>query len=148
MKQLQIDLEDLCIAMDRVPGPDLRWYLDAQTGKTILVTSEYDPAEVDGPSLDEISSLPERYLAVPPAEERHLLEDMQAFARALPDVRLRESLEIALSGPRPHRRFKNVLEHLPEELKAWQAFKRARLLARAREWLSGKGIVVGPTGEV
>lgn len=140
MKRLKIDLEDLCIAMDSSPGEDMRWFLDAETGDTILVTREYDPAEADGPSIDEIEASPRRYLPVPEAEEAAAFAAMQAFIGTLADERLRESLELALAGPRPMRRFKSVLEHLPEQRQRWFEFKRGQLLARAREWLASQGI--------
>lgn len=146
MKRLKIDLEDLCIALDGNPGEDMKWFLDTEAGDTILVTAEYDPAELDGPTLDELQSQPERYLPVPAAHPAQSREDMQAFLASLSDPRLRESLEIALGGPRPSRHFKQVLEHLPEQRQSWLDFKRARLMERARTFLAAHGLAAIPGG--
>ncbi len=140
MKRLKVDLDDLCIAIETSPGDDMRWYLDAESGSTILVTREYDPVEDDGPTLEEIESHPDRYLPVPPTPSHEAFRDMEAFVAGLSDERLKESLELALGAPRPFRRFKSVLDHLPDQRQAWFEFRRQRMVARARRWLANQGI--------
>ena len=144
LKRLPIDLDDLCIALETAPGAEMRWYLDAESGATILVNSEYDPSELDGPTLDEIAAAPQRYLAIPEAEPDGGLGEMREFSAALADSRLRESLEIALSGTGPARRFKNVLAHVPEQRDQWFAFKRRRTEERAAGWLASHGLEAAP----
>ena len=146
MKSLPVDLVELCLALDSGPG-DLAWYLDVQTGEVVLVNSEYDPAEME-PSLEDIEKAPERFICVPTAESDSTYGDMQAFLEALEDPTLKESLQLALSGPGSFRRFKAVLGHVPEQRKKWLEFKNARLRERAREWLGTLDIEVGSARQV
>jgi hypothetical protein len=139
LRQLPIDLDDLCIALDTGPG-ELSWFLDAQTGETILVNNEYDPTDTEGPSQEEIEANPDRYLQIPEASSDQGYRDMQAFIASVKDERFRESLEIAILGPGPFRRFKSVLNHVPEQRELWFAFKKQRMLTRALEWLKEHGI--------
>lgn len=143
MKRIKVDLDELCIALETSPGEDMRWYLDAESGATILVTCEYDPAEDGGPTLEEIESHPDRYLPVSPTPSHAAFADMEAFVAGLSDERLKESLELALGAPRPFRRFKSVLEHLPDQRQAWFDFRKQRMLDRARRWLADQGIEPG-----
>jgi hypothetical protein len=139
---LSIDIDDLCIAFEMEASPDAHWYLDAQTGVLLLVNAEYDPADIGEPTMDEIQADPARYLAIPPAQPAQAALDLQEFAQSRPDPVLRESLEIALSGIGPVRRFKKVLDHLPEQREGWYAFKRQRTEARARAWLAEHQLAV------
>ena len=146
LKRLPIDLADVCIALETAPDAELHWFLDTGSGETILVSREYDPSDIDGPTRDEIDASPARYLPIPPAGPDESLADMREFMASLEDPRLRESLEIALSGTGPARRFKNVLGHVPEQRDDWLSFKHARTEERARAWLTEKGIEPLPAG--
>ncbi len=146
-KRLAIDLDDVCIALETAPDAELRWYLDAQTGATLLVNDEYDPSDIDGPTRDEIDAAPERYLAIPAAPPEQALTDMREFVAALEDPQLRQSLEMALDGRGPARRFKTALGHLPEQRDRWHAWKRARTEGRAQTWLAGAGLEAAGPGK-
>jgi hypothetical protein len=143
-KKLAVDMADICIALDSAAG-DLQWYLDVETGDTLLVNNEYDPVE-EGVTLEEIEARPERYLAVPHSDRGQFMRDMKDFTVACEDAVLKESLEIALVGQAPARRFKAVLSHLPEQRNKWFEFRRARLLNRAVRWLDQNGIEPVPRG--
>lgn len=139
-KQLQVDFDELCIALEADASAELRWYLDLGSGSVILVTREYEPADYDGLTLGELLALPDRFVPVPGSSQA-TVDDMQAFVSQLSDARLKESLELALSAPRPERRFRAVLGWLPEELERWHGFRLARVEQRAREWLRTLGVV-------
>jgi hypothetical protein len=141
LQTLPVDLEELCIALEAEPG-DLRWYLDLSSGDVILLSREYEPAEHGGLTIDEIEGTPSRFRRIPPGNPQDAVEDMKAFADQLSDAQLKESLMLALSAPRPERRFRAVLGWLPEQQQQWHDFRQARCAQRARAWLASQGIAV------
>jgi hypothetical protein len=134
LRTLPVDLDELVIAFE-AEGGELRWYLDSSTGRVILVSKEYEPAEQNGLTAAQIEADSERFVRVPAADVQHLIQDMTAFAHEVSDLKLRESLEIALSAVRPDRRFKATLTWLPEEQARWHAFRQQRCLRRVKAWL-------------
>ncbi|MCU0698264.1 MAG: UPF0158 family protein [Myxococcaceae bacterium] len=140
---LAVDLTELCIALSAEgETTGLKWFLDRDSGRVILVSREYDPGEWGGLSVQDIEGTPARFTPVPAADPTLHLDDMKAYVAGLSDVRLRESLEIALSGPRPERRFRAVLGWLPDELERWHTFRQQRSEARALAWLDSVGVRV------
>jgi hypothetical protein len=140
LTSLEVDFAELCVALEAdVPGDTLRWYLDAQTGAVTLVSREYDPAENQGLTVADMEGDPARFVRVP-AGEVSAVDDMRAFARQVSDGRLKESLEMALSAPRPERRFRAVLGWLPEEQERWHDFRQSQVESRARAWLASLGV--------
>lgn len=140
LKPLAVDLADVCIALE-AGELGYAWYLDLDTGATLLVGPEYEPAENGGVSREDIEADRRRFKPVPTRPAQAAFEDMAFFAAQLTDVRLKESLELALSAPRPFRRFKAVLGWLPEEQRSWHSFKQQRLEAEARAFLEECGVV-------
>lgn len=141
LKALPIDLAELCIALTaETEASELKWYLDLDSGRVILVSREYDANEWGGLKPEDIEANPTRFRAVPAADSTQNVADMQAFVSALTDTRLKESLELALTAPRPERRFRAVLGWLPDELEKWHAFRQQRNEARAHSWLSSLGV--------
>jgi len=141
-RALPVDLVELSIALEAEAdaSAELRWFFDLDSGAVILVSREYDPAEWGGLSAQDLENTPARFKPVPPADPQHALADMSAFVAALTDSRLKESIELALSAPRPERRFRAVLGWLPEELEKWRAFRQQRAEARALTWLASLGV--------
>jgi hypothetical protein len=138
---LPVDLAELCIALAAEgETSELTWFLDRDSGRVILVSREYDPNEWGGLTVQDIEGNPTRFTPVPAADPALQLDDMKTFVAALSDVRLKESLEIALSAPRPERRFRAVLGWLPSELERWHAFRQQRSEARATAWLASVGV--------
>ena len=132
-------MSELCIALEAEPA-ELRWFLDVSNGDVILVNDEYLPEENDGVSVGDLEQNTERFRQVPSADPADMVGDMLAFTSALTDARLKESLELALSAPRPERRFRAALGWLPEELERWHGFRQGRCEARAMHWLGTLGI--------
>lgn len=139
MTRLPVDIEELCIALE-ADSSDLRWFLDLDTGDVILVTEEYDPAEHDGLSVQEVEADGNRFRRVPAGNPVESVGDMKAFAADIGDAQLKESLELALTAPRPDRRFRAVLGWLPEMQDRWHQFRLQRCRARAHAWLTSLGI--------
>lgn len=138
LRQLPVDLAELCIALE-AKASEFRWFLDVETGLVLLVTDEFDPGEHDGLTAHEIESNPARFRRVPAGSRHEELGDMQAFASQHPDLKLKESLELALEATRPDRRFRAVLDWVPAEREAWRTYRRARAEHRARTWLESLG---------
>lgn len=139
-RELPVDVEELCIALAS-EGSDLRWFLDTQTGDVVLVSHEYDPADNAGLTAEEIEGDALRFVPVPVGDPGQVVEDMAAFTGQLGDGQLKESLELALSAPRPEKRFKTTLSWLPETQQRWRSFRLGRCRDRAVAWLADLGIV-------
>ena len=139
LRALPVDLDDLVVAFE-AEGELLQWYLDVQTGAVILVWREYEPADHDGLTATEIETDPLRFVKVPPADPQHLVGDMEAFADAIDDQQLKESLQIALAAPRPEKRFKAALSWLPEQLARWHAWRLQKCHERVKSWLARLGL--------
>lgn len=136
---MTIDLADVCIALSGEGGP-LRWYLDTQTGSTLLLNAEYDPQQNNGVTVSQIESDRERFRPIPNGDPGLTLTDMGSFAAQTTDPTLKESLELALAAPHPERRFRAVLGWLPEELSRWHSYRQGQLEVRARAWLKKLGL--------
>jgi hypothetical protein len=137
-RHLPVDLTELCIAL-KTEASELRWYLDVTTGELLLVTHEYEPDDHGGLTVAEIKSTPSRFVEVPAAAEDESLGDMRAFVAEVLDPRLQESLELALTGVRPERRFKATLNWIPGLVDHWHTFSQGRMEARALAWLHSLG---------
>jgi hypothetical protein len=142
-KTLAVDLAELSIALE-AEASDLTWFLDLDTGDVILVTREYDASDYGGLTVDDIEGTPQRFLKVPAGDPLSTVNDMHSFAAQVADQQLKESLELALSAPRPDRRFRAVLGWLPSEQEHWHEFRAARCEERARGWLTTLGIQPAP----
>lgn len=141
---LPIDFAELCLALEaEVDARELRWVFDRDTGNVILLSREYEPAENDGLTPEDIAAAPSRFVLVPSGAVS-VVDDMWAFVAQLNDARLKESLELALSAPRPERRFRAVLGWLPEELDRWHAFRQQRVEQRAKAWLATLQVSAAP----
>lgn len=82
----------------------------------------------------------ERFVAVPQVESGEAYRDMEDFITTIRNPRLRELLDVAITGRGAFRRFKDVLYNYPHEEKRWFAFKEARMVERVREWLEAHDI--------
>lgn len=139
-----MDLAELCLALKAEAG-ELAWYLDLDSGQVLLLTGEFDPAEHQGLTAAQVQADGRRFRRVPTATQLDALADMQAFSLHLGDLVLRESLQLALGGLKPERRFRSALSWLPDTLQAWHAFRQQRAEARALAWLRSLGVVpAGP----
>ena len=118
----------------------MRWFLDTQTGSTLLLNAEYDPVQNNGLTAKQVEADSIRFKAIPAGDSHLTLTDMASFAEQTTDLMLKESLELALAAPHPERRFRAVLGWLPEEQARWHAYRQGQLEARARAWLKKLGL--------
>jgi Uncharacterised protein family (UPF0158) len=144
MRALPVDLEELSIAFEAF-GADLHWYLDTETGAVILLNREYDPADHQGLTPVEIETNTLRFVPVPKSDSVTVAKDMFNFAISVADSQLKESLELALSTPRPDKYFKKALSWLPEQQARWHAFHLEACRQRVLSWLRQQGIT--PTSQ-
>jgi Uncharacterised protein family (UPF0158) len=139
MKKLHIDLTELCIARETETA-ELAWFLDIETGAVILLNPEYEPAKNGGLQPHEIEGNPNRFVPVTAQRNEDTQRDLKAFCDQVRDVQLKETLSLALAASRPEKRFKTLLQWLPEELGHWRQFRREACESRARTWLKSIGI--------
>lgn len=118
----------------------MRWFLDTQTGSTLLLNAEYDPGQNNGLTPAQVEADAARFKRIPTGDSHLTLTDMASFAEQTTDALLRESLELALAAPHPERRFRAVLGWLPEEQARWHSYRQGQLEARARAWLKKLGL--------
>lgn len=113
-------------------------YLDPETGE---VYRSFD-GEVIGPDgeyvdLDEVD-----WIAIGGEGSHEVYGDMEEFADAVRDPRLRERFHGALSGTGAFRRFRDIVYNTPEELgRVWNRFSDLRSQERALRWLVREGLV-------
>jgi len=139
-KSLNIDLDELCSAMEDSPY-EHEYYLDLKTGE-ILFLSEYMDDEQTRKLRDQIEEDFDRYERIPKAESHEGYKDMEDFIATVKDERLAELLEVAINGRGAFRRFKDVLLRYPEERERWLQFKDERMQERAHEWLDDIGVTL------
>lgn len=139
LRAIGVDLTELRLAFE-ADTQDLPWFFDTQTGAVLLTTAEYDPAQHGGLTVAQIEGDAQRFLRVPPSNPDQLIADMREFAEGSGDTQLKESLELALSAPRPDKRFKTVMSWLPEQQARWNAWRQQRTLERVTAWLAGHGL--------
>ena len=84
--------------------------------------------------------LGQTFLTVPHDPSGETWEDMQDFAATIANNRLRNDLGEVLEGPKPFRRFKDLLDRHPVEREAWFKFKNERLRKRVVAWLNEEDI--------
>lgn len=156
MKKLKVDLGELVHEMDLGDNLELTGYLDTETGEIISMPDNVMRAVEDSDEAAEalpdweqelvetaesiLGDEKDRFLLIPRRESREGYELMAAFAETVTDEDLREKLGIALDGKGAFRRFKNVLNHHPDELDRWYAFKDESIREEAIQWLIMNGI--------
>lgn len=69
---------------------------------------------------------------------------MQTFIGTVADPGRADTLDIAINGRGPFRRFKDTLSRWPGELERWHGYHEDRQRGRARDWLADTGHTVAP----
>jgi Uncharacterised protein family (UPF0158) len=129
MKTLPVNFRDTALALEDQGGELHVYYLDAETGKILILSEDIDEAELH--EIREEGS--GRYLQIEPMSPRRGYRIMADFARELPPSRVREKLEWSLDGPKPFRRFKNALREDDAIRRQWFDFHNARMRELAIE---------------
>src|SRR5687767_2136568 len=87
-----------------------------------------------------VRAKPGRFAVVPHRPPPDRFEIMQRFVASVRDHDLRRSLERALGGHAPFRRFMEVLADDVAEEERWEGYGGTVRQIEAREWLDGLGI--------
>jgi hypothetical protein len=158
MKKLKLDIENIIYEMENQSYLMERYsYLDTHTGEVVSADSDiFGIVEED--ATDEMNELPDwqkdeleiaknilkdtidRYIEIPKIESFESYRHMEKFVETLDNSELKEKLYIALDGKGAFRRFKNVLEHYPEERERWFKFKHELMVCEVRRWLEAYDI--------
>jgi hypothetical protein len=140
-RQIPVDRDHLGTALTTNPA-ERGCYLDTRTGEVLMVPVDRLDGEDDWPSDDEIDAGLDagHLLAIEPLGASVEYGWMAEFAASVGDARLRERLELALSGRGAFRRFKNVLLDFPAERERWFAVRDGHLREAARGWLEDQDI--------
>lgn len=134
-RALDIDWAALEAAFDN-HSPELRSYLDLQSGELLTVfTSERD-SEVSS----AVQAEPDRYLFIEPVPSRDQYRIMERFIETVPYPSLAERLADAIVGKGAFRRFKDCIAQHGEERKRWFAFRDVLVRQMILEWCRGKGL--------
>jgi len=155
LRPLPVDLDELAMALTAHFG-EYGYYFDLQTGKILFLpqglegyagASESELAmafDFGAPELVadalQVANDPQRFVFIWPLPDWQSYNLMEAFIGMLSPGRLRDALEKAISGRKPFRRFKDVLNNYPKERQAWHEFQNEQRRQWARDWLFERGI--------
>ncbi|MEI9479855.1 MAG: UPF0158 family protein [Deltaproteobacteria bacterium] len=154
MKKLRVDVEDIAMIMDNQDRLGSSYYLDTETGETVIIPDEVITALEEGESCEglpswEVELLPqakeifegsERYEEIPIRDSHEAFQHMADFTQRVKDSRLKGKLELALGGRGSFHRFRDALKEYPELEKEWFKFKADRDKEAVKEWLESIGI--------
>ncbi len=140
LRPVPINLEELSDVLEGDPRCG-GGRIDLDTGQVwpdeaveaVRELGEDDPAEDDDP---------DRWLVVECRGSRDGYRDMETFIATLTDPEAADRLRIAISGPGAFRRFKEVLDRWPDQIRPWRTFADERRRGRARAWLAAAGYTV------
>ncbi|MGQ9694715.1 MAG: UPF0158 family protein [Thermodesulfobacteriota bacterium] len=154
MKRLKVDLEYIAICMDDQDRLDQNYFLDMESGETVMLPREVIDALDDEELLD---SLPKwelklvdlardilggnpRYIEIPPKKRKEGFNDILEFAERINDQNIREKILVPLHGKGIWRKFKEILQETPEIEKEWLRFKNEKEKKEVLAWLASIGI--------
>lgn len=154
-RRLPIDLAAVARAMDDADRSHREHLLDTHTGELITLPRAALEAVIDGTPADALApeprealprarmvarAKPGRFIAVPHRPPPDRYDVMQRFVASVRDSDLRRSLERALGGHAPFRRFREVLADDVAEEARWESYGETVRQIEAREWLDGFNI--------
>jgi len=132
-----IDVEEIATALADQTDYEHRWLIDPRTGQVAFWTSD---TGIDGENPVEIDELD--LVPIDPLPSSVWFRDMADFADGISDRAAGQHLTQSLKGRGAFRRFKRqVYEHHPELISAWQSLRDVRAKRRAVEWLLDQGLI-------
>lgn len=139
--RLKIAMDDLIEAFE-FAGPEYQYYVDLQTGKTVMTCDPLICGEIK--EFEETDQLleedPGRFAYIEPMSSREGFRVMEDFVDTVTDVRAHNHLIRALERRHPFRSFKDALFDYPKLREEWFAFHNKALREYARQWLEDSGI--------
>ena len=141
-----LDLEQIATALSDQDDYDHFWLLNPQTGELVFWTSDTGIDGTNPVELDELEDL--GLVAIEPLPSSDWYRDMADFVEGISNESAARRLGRAINGRGAFRRFKDELytDH-PELIAPWHAFRDARAVQRAVEWLTDQQIVDAEAGE-
>lgn len=153
MRKVKIDWMELSGAFESGSW-EAHYYLDLETGKVLLITSEvshyleeepdYELSDWEQEMLQEARQIDEgfgtRYITIPEQDSHEGYRDIERFIVTVRDQRLQDQLWRAVQGRGAFRRFKDVLLDHPDERERWFAFSDRCVHERMMDWLRFEGI--------
>jgi hypothetical protein len=132
-----IDLEEIASALADQTDYEHHWLISPDTGEIALWTVD---TGIDGQTPVDLDDLD--MLVIDPLPSWVWYEDMADFADGVIDERAGRRLARAIDGRGAFRRFKDELhEEYPHLLPAWYAFRDARAMRRAVQWLAENSLI-------
>ena len=135
---MNIDWEGLIVGFES-RSQQITHFFDRETGDVEQVL------ERDRQRHAEMAANP-RYIALPRDAGERSLGDLLDFLPHCQDAECRGRLQASLDAPETASAYREVLLSYPKEEAHFFQFKERQALKRAREWLAGQGIAVGPSG--
>jgi hypothetical protein len=118
--------------------PELRYFVDRETGEVILVSDTLGFIEA-GHQRAAMAESPGRYLAVPVAGLDEFTADLEAFIDQLDDKAARDALDETLDAPNPVQAVDAFMAKHDELTPTWRTHRATNVRARANEWLKENG---------
>ena len=132
-----IDVEEIATALAGQTDSDYRWLVNPATDEVAFWTSDLGIDGENPVDLDELD-----LIVIDPLPSYIWYQDMAEFADTITDERAGRRLARAIQGRGAFRRFKDELnEEYPGLLPAWYAFRDARAIRRAVEWLADNSLI-------
>ena len=132
-----LDLDEIAGALAHQADYESQWLINPRTGELAFWTAD---TGIDGQTPVDLDDLD--LVCIHPLPSYVWYQDMADFAQTLSDDRAARRLMRAIEGKGAFRRFKNELhEEYPELLPCWHAFRDARAVRRAVEWLAENSLV-------
>ena len=131
-----IDLADIAIALEDQTDYEHHWLINPDTGEISFWTADTGLNDQGPVDLDELD-----LVVIHPLPSWVWYQDMADFADGITDERAGRKLARAIQGKGAFRRFKDELsEEYPDLLPAWYAFRDARAIRRAAQWLADNSL--------
>jgi len=132
-----LDLEDIANALADQTDYEHHWLINPETGEIVFWTAD---TGIDGQTPVDLDELD--LIGINPLPSYIWYQDMAEFADTITDERAGRRLARAIRGRGAFRRFKDELnEEYPGLLPAWYAFRDARAIRRAVEWLADNSLI-------
>jgi uncharacterized protein UPF0158 len=132
-----LDLEEIANALSDQADYEHRWLINPRTGEIVFWTAD---TGIDGQTPVDLDDLD--LVGIGPLPSWVWYQDMADFAEAITDERAGRRLARAIQGRGAFRRFKDELhEEYPDLLPAWYAFRDARAIRRAVQWLADNSLI-------
>ena len=132
-----LDLEEIANALADQTDYEHRWLIDPHTGEIAFWTAD---TGIDGQTPVDLDELD--LVCIDPLPSWVWYQDMADFAEAITDERAGRRLWRAIQSKGAFARFKVELhEEYPDLLPVWYAFRDARALRRAVQWLADNSLI-------